>query len=125
MASKVEREDRGAVMTNELTLEERMAAMEAALAEAKAENERLLARQDDPVAGQDALQQAIDALDRKYRSTVPNAFGQKPCAQLVEGKPCGKEWGWHHNIEAAGHSYREQELPSRAPVAGMYAKDGS
>ncbi|MDA1010500.1 MAG: hypothetical protein O2888_03390 [Chloroflexi bacterium] len=108
-----------------LTLEERMAAMEAALAEAKAENEALKARQDDPVAGQDALQQAIDALDRKYRSAVPNAYGTKPCVQLVDGQPCGREWGWHHNIEAAGHSYREKELPSVPSKPGLYAKDSA
>jgi len=110
-------------MTTELTLEQRMEAMEQALQEARAENERLLQRQNDPAAAQDALQQAIDAIDRKYRSAVPGAFGQVPCAQLVDGKPCGKEWGWHHNIEAAGHSYREKPLPNRPPVAGMYSKD--
>lgn len=108
------------------TLEERMAAMEAALAAAQAENARLLERREEDVtAGQDALQQAIDALDRKYRSSVPGAFGQKPCAQLVDGQPCGREWGWHHNIEAAGHSYREQALPSVPAKAGLYAKDSA
>jgi len=109
---------------HELTLEEKFARMEAQVAELTAQNARLQEqRADDAVMAQDELQRAIDAMDSKYRSAVPNAFGMKPCAQPVEGAPCGKPWGWHRNIEAAGHSYREQELPSRAPVAGMYAKD--
>lgn len=108
-----------------------MAAMEAALAEAKAENERLLAMRDDPQAVQDSLQKAIDEFDSQFRVEVPGAKMQGPCLREdAQGNVCGRPWRAHlpprpgQRAEVTGHTYREYPPDPPRPVSrGLYARE--
>ena len=127
-----------------MTLEERMAAMEAglqaALAEARAENEALKARIDNPVEAQNALQGAIDEFSKQYRASVPGQRMVGPCQQVNrQGKVCGRPWAAHlpggssnlgqdaRRAQVNDHSYREKPAPPPVEKAkgGLYAREQS